>query len=300
MLDARGVVKLVNRLNGPIAAGFRDKCADVFVRYLGGDDTLIAEIQGNRAEQERLAVEQPDHPARVFGEEVEAQQGLPEQASIEARRAELELRQIEQAIQCTEQAICREGIELAQLYVSALCSIKNSDMDGPDRVMARDLVTNAIAPRSTRMLTIPAGRAGEARDTVSNRHSVPVSDVVHHITGGSKRGIDNALLSRVGVAVAAEYRNRHIGDEPGLAERLVDGTTRMLKSYSTIEDPWVVDCVRRWMELNVPHLIPGATLQEMPSTSNAAARRNKRGRDGGQIGMERFVSSTPASVAAME
>jgi hypothetical protein len=56
----------------PGAKDFRWSCADVCVRYLGGDTTLVEEVFRNRAAQERLAEEDPSHPARMFGEDVEA------------------------------------------------------------------------------------------------------------------------------------------------------------------------------------------------------------------------------------
>ena len=42
-------------------------------RYLGGDTTLIDEVQQIRAAQEDLAATNPTHPARVFGRAVEEQ-----------------------------------------------------------------------------------------------------------------------------------------------------------------------------------------------------------------------------------
>ena len=46
--DARGVVTIINSLGGSRAAKFRQKFADTLVRYLGGDETLIGEIQCRR------------------------------------------------------------------------------------------------------------------------------------------------------------------------------------------------------------------------------------------------------------
>ena len=55
----------------PGTADFRKRCADLIVRYLGGDQSLITEIEFNRRSQEDLALTQPDHPARLFGEATE-------------------------------------------------------------------------------------------------------------------------------------------------------------------------------------------------------------------------------------
>ena len=66
-VDARGIVQVLMALPGKAAVRYRLKAADVLVRYLGGDLTLVAEVQANRLAQETLAAEQPEHPARLFG-----------------------------------------------------------------------------------------------------------------------------------------------------------------------------------------------------------------------------------------
>lgn len=48
VVDAQGVVKMVNNLSGPRAAYCRDACADIVVRYLEGDESLVQEIRENR------------------------------------------------------------------------------------------------------------------------------------------------------------------------------------------------------------------------------------------------------------
>ena len=69
--DAKGLVLIMNLLLGERAAKFRAKEADVMVRYLGGDPSLVAEIKGISTAQAALPAE---HPMRLFGEAVEAQE----------------------------------------------------------------------------------------------------------------------------------------------------------------------------------------------------------------------------------
>ena len=86
----------------PGSADFRRNCAKVTVRYLGGDESLVDEIRRNRAAQARLAVEQPSHPARVFGRAVEAETRAASPQSVRRRRLEndeLELRVLKRARQ---------------------------------------------------------------------------------------------------------------------------------------------------------------------------------------------------------
>jgi hypothetical protein len=93
VVDAHGLVTILNLLPGKRAAEFRAKSADIIVRYLGGDETLISEIKDMRRMQEELRNVQPDHPVRFFADDVERRRqqapGLPEWA-IEWRESRTE------------------------------------------------------------------------------------------------------------------------------------------------------------------------------------------------------------------
>ena len=54
VVDARGAVYLMHVLQGHKASLFRINCADIVVRYLGGDETLVAGIQRNAEIQAAL------------------------------------------------------------------------------------------------------------------------------------------------------------------------------------------------------------------------------------------------------
>ena len=83
--DARQISALIMLLPGKAAAEFRTKCADVVVRYMGGDPTLVAEIAANRLAQESLPEE---HPMRTFGETVERE-------ALKRKREELQIVEID-------------------------------------------------------------------------------------------------------------------------------------------------------------------------------------------------------------
>ena len=72
--SASEMVQILMQLPG--ATIFKQNCADVIARYLGGDTSLVADLVTNRAAQELMADKEPDHPMRIFGEEVEAR-GTP-------------------------------------------------------------------------------------------------------------------------------------------------------------------------------------------------------------------------------
>jgi hypothetical protein len=69
--DLRTTLLVVLRLRSRVAQRLSAKVVDVFVRYVGGDLELARETLANREYQEHLALEQPYHPARAFGENVE-------------------------------------------------------------------------------------------------------------------------------------------------------------------------------------------------------------------------------------
>ena len=65
--DARAIVDIIMVLPGRAAARVRKEAANVLVRYLGGDVSLVREIMANRQLQAEL---EPEHPATIFGQSV--------------------------------------------------------------------------------------------------------------------------------------------------------------------------------------------------------------------------------------
>ena len=68
--DARGIVEIIMVLPGRAAAQVRKAAANVMVRYLGGDLSLVDEVAANRLTQQQL---EEDDPARIFGQTVESE-----------------------------------------------------------------------------------------------------------------------------------------------------------------------------------------------------------------------------------
>ena len=65
--DARGAIELLMLLPGKTAAIARQSAANVVVRYLGGDVSLVHEVMAHRQVQAQL---DPEHPASIFGQTV--------------------------------------------------------------------------------------------------------------------------------------------------------------------------------------------------------------------------------------
>ena len=61
--DAEGIIQIIMLLPGRTAAMARQSAANVIVRYLGGDVSLVREIMHNKNMQDLLP---PEHPASIF------------------------------------------------------------------------------------------------------------------------------------------------------------------------------------------------------------------------------------------
>ena len=119
--NARQICEVVWLLQGKKAEAFRRQTASVLVRFLGGDESLVAEIAANRRAQESLP---ESHPMRLFGETVEAE---AETAQLTRKReqvelAELDLRLAELETRVAEQRshVKRARVEAVEMGLQAL------------------------------------------------------------------------------------------------------------------------------------------------------------------------------------
>ena len=70
--DLPALIEIIFLLPGRAAAQVRQAAAQLFVRFLGGDLSLIAEVERFNHVQSFLRENAPEHPARAFGEAVES------------------------------------------------------------------------------------------------------------------------------------------------------------------------------------------------------------------------------------
>ena len=138
-------------LPGPAAVQFRLHAADVLVRYLGGDETLAAEVWRNKLAQESLAKERPDHPAKVFGEAVES--GLASgPAPSEEDVACLQRRLLKAQIEAAQAQARRDNAESKHLHLQNVvqayqfCERQGLPMNSRYEILAREAVNAALLP----------------------------------------------------------------------------------------------------------------------------------------------------------
>jgi len=145
--DARGIVDIIMALPGKAAGSVRRQAADVLVRYLGGDPTLVEEIAANRFTQEELSETDPNNSLRFFGQTIESE-------AIKRKREELTLLELEGRAK-------KARVEIASSVVrTTLESL--SDLGLPisdrDKMLAKDIITTAAFIPDT-------GEREENRDT---------------------------------------------------------------------------------------------------------------------------------------
>ena len=70
--DLKTLIQVIFLLPGREASLVRQAAAEIFVRFMGGDLSLIGEVQRIHEVQAFLREHEPEHPMRIFGEAVES------------------------------------------------------------------------------------------------------------------------------------------------------------------------------------------------------------------------------------
>jgi len=127
--DAKGIVEIIMVLPGRAAARVRRAAADVMVRYLGGDPSLVEEIAANRLRQEDM---DDDEPERLFGQAVESD-------AIKRKREEVTLLELDgQAKRVRVQC----ATDVAKTTLDALRDL-GLPVSDRDKMLAKDMITTA-------------------------------------------------------------------------------------------------------------------------------------------------------------
>ena len=178
--DAEGITQIIMLLPGRAAAVARQSAANVVVRYLGGDVSLVREIMANRNMQAQL---EPDHPASIFGQSVRLgptpyEIEMVRNARMQALSAAF---QLAQAIDSTSQARLRveaqraidnvllpQGETLDQ-YIDAAAILR-------ERAYTEDQIARMAGElgKDLKMVSDSEGRAAQSneQDFLVDRHQV--------------------------------------------------------------------------------------------------------------------------------
>ena len=127
--DAKGIVEIIMVLPGRTAARVRKAAADVMVRYLGGDLSLVEEVAANRLRQEDM---EEDEPARVFGQTVESE-------ALKRKREEVAIVELEGRM---KRARVQAATDVARMTLDTLRDL-GLPISDRDKMLAKDMITTA-------------------------------------------------------------------------------------------------------------------------------------------------------------
>jgi hypothetical protein len=129
VIDAAGIVEIIMVLPGKAAARVRRSAAEVMVRYLGGDPSLVQEIATNRLRQEDL---EEDDPARLFGQSVESE-------TLKRKREEVEMVELEGRL---KKSRVQTATEVVRITLGTLTDM-NLPISDRDKMLCKDIITTA-------------------------------------------------------------------------------------------------------------------------------------------------------------
>ena len=127
--ELRTIVEIIMVLPGRAASQVRKAAADVMVRYLGGDPSLVEEIAANRVQQEDMGEQEP---ARIFGQAIESE-------SLKRKREELSLCELEGQL---KRARVKAATDVARMTLGALQDL-GLPVSDRDKMLAKDMITTA-------------------------------------------------------------------------------------------------------------------------------------------------------------
>jgi hypothetical protein len=129
VIDAAGIIEIIMILPGKAAAKVRRSAADVMVRYLGGDPSLVSEIATNRLRQEDL---EEDDPARLFGQSVESE-------NLKRKREEVEMVELEGRL---KKSRVQTASDVVRITLTTLTDM-NLGISDRDKMLCKDIMTTA-------------------------------------------------------------------------------------------------------------------------------------------------------------
>jgi hypothetical protein len=192
-----------------MATSFRVKAADVIVKYLAGDSSLVREIRANRQAQRVLAQHAPDHPARIFGEAAEA---APEfesgdetrSVSDECERA-LKRRKLEADIQLAEAQKLREQAQARLAHLQGVAqALELGERQGMAHPGYRDAAREAVQAALLPLGQAPGGAVDAAEYLRLRGHT---SAEIAHLATEFGKALKLAWLKLTGHAPATSTQD---------------------------------------------------------------------------------------------
>jgi hypothetical protein len=244
--DAPTMVELIWELPGKAAKAFRRQCAHYIVRILGGDASLVEEMR-DRADASTSS--QRDFFLGKRGTDAREQDEAAAQR-LKLRRDEAELTRLEAETQLyvKEQAAKGEQLTLQVEREKMDLEQRKAEMNASAVTFYRNLVQEVFhsdahmqaAFKDYTMATLGRGSTQTTGATTLAQFAPDISTIASDL---GFRGQSNAVLSRLGKAIAKAYRARH-GRAPETTQKYVNGSVRRVNAYRQSDVAMIQEIIR--------------------------------------------------------
>jgi hypothetical protein len=231
LVSFQNAIELIMVLPGKVAKETRTKFADIIRRYLGGDRSLITEINAN------------------------AQSSTP---IAQLARASLEVSPTDEAIEDKKRKRKREDMELQEKRIQNMSNFMDlmtrirpnwMEADARFRLQTEDMIKNILTttPVMTNA-TITNGTSnaitnGAVDADGKSIRALSASISISGIAQEHGKRLTSAQAIHAGKLVARKFRAKY-GSEPGTHPQWVDGVERPVNSYTERDRALVVDALK--------------------------------------------------------
>ena len=247
--DLAALIEIIFLLPGRAAAQVRRVAAQIFVRYLGGDLTLIQEVEHLRHVQNFLRETAPEHPMRAFGEAVENS----ESPELKRKREEADLKEVETRLK--KAAVDIKCLELQQQEAEARVAIALEEQQRATEARRianlREWIELSGANGAVEMAPADRVAANDMMRTIALGGTGAMAGLGVAICLESflrEKGVPQAVRLRAdfGKAVLKVWKERYPDQEPPKKQVFVNGQELLVNSYWEKHRGIVEEAFTRW------------------------------------------------------
>ena len=229
VITLEGALKLIMWLPGEIAKDYRSRACGILTRFLGGDSTLVEEIQANAAS---------DAPINVLAREALT---LTPQQELEARELKrLELRERIARVEMLEVEVKHKQVETQRMQKEEALSLEREEhliQDCRLRVLLRANLMNCLQQDA---------RADGGNLLLTDAVEVPKT--VQRILQEMGHDLPTKTTKAIGRAVADKFRDRH-GHEADKVEMILkEGQSVRVNAYAAKDHDLVQEAFEEYYE----------------------------------------------------
>ena len=233
VITLEGALKLIMWLPGEMAKDYRSRACGILTRFLGGDSTLVEEIEANAAS---------DAPIHVLAREALT---LTPQQELEARELKrLELRERIARVETLEAEVRHKRVETQRMQKEEALSLEREEhliKDCRLRVLLRANLMNCLQQDA---------RADGGNLLLTDGVAVEVPKTVQRILQEMGHDLPTKTTKAIGRAVADKFRDRH-GHEADKVEMILkEGQSVRVNAYATKDHDLVQEAFEEYYETN--------------------------------------------------